>query len=254
MDYYSLYFPFVVLFGLLIGSFMNVVAIRSLKNESVAFPPSHCVHCNNSLKPLDLIPLLSYLFLRGKCRYCSASISWVYPAGEAAIAALFILIYWQLGWTPELFTGFLLAAILTAIVITDLKSMLIPDKIVFAGMILAVVLRLWIHPLPLWDYAIAFFTGSGLLWIMAILSKGGMGGGDIKLFAFLGLVLGMKLTLLTLFVASLLGTLYGIVLFALHRLQKKHSVPFGPFIAIAAMLMYLWGNQVIDWYMEWMMG
>ncbi|CAG7649649.1 Type 4 prepilin-like proteins leader peptide-processing enzyme [Paenibacillus solanacearum] len=254
MGDYWLYFPFVVVLGLLIGSFMNVVAIRILKQESVVFPPSHCVHCNHSLKPLDLIPLLSYLFLRGKCRYCRAAISWVYPAGEAATAALFALLYWQLGLSPELLTGFLLAAILTAIVITDLKSMLIPDTIVLAGMIFAVILRLWTHPLPLWDYAIAFFAGSGLLWIIAIASKGGMGGGDIKLFAFLGLVLGIKLTLLTLFVASLMGTLYGLVLFAMHRLQKKHTVPFGPFIATAAMLMYLWGDSLIEWYMEMIMG
>ncbi|MEF3303761.1 prepilin peptidase [Paenibacillus sp. GYB003] len=248
MDPYTLYmllFPFIVVLGLLTGSFLNVVALRSLTGESIVLPPSRCVRCKHPLKPTDLIPLLGYLLLRGKCRYCRGPISPVYPAVEAAVALSFALIYREIGWSAELLPGFLLVSVLAAVVVTDLKSGIIPDRIVFPCMAMAAVLRLGVHPLPLWDYAAAFFAGSGILWLLAVVSKGGMGGGDIKLFALIGLLLGLKLTLLALFAASLAGTLYGVGMLLAGRLRRKQAVPFGPFIATAALPVYLWGSPML---------
>jgi leader peptidase (prepilin peptidase)/N-methyltransferase len=248
MNQTLIYMPVVVVIGLLIGSFLNVVAIRTLNRESVAYPPSHCVHCQHPLQPVDLIPVLSFIFLKGKCRYCSAPFSKAYPAGEAGTAITFAIVFWNLGYSPEFIVGLLFASILIVIVMTDLRVRIIPDRVILFGVVAAVCLRLFIHALPLWDYAAAFFVGSGILLLIAMASKGGMGGGDIKLFSLIGLIVGIKLVLLTLFISSLLGTLYGILLFFAGRLEKRHAVPFGPFIAAGALTSYLWGNSLIDWY------
>lgn len=235
--------------GLLFGSFFNVVAIRLLKQESVVHPPSHCVHCKHRLGPLDLVPMLSYLLLRGRCRYCQVRISPAYAIGEFTTALLFASAAWWIGYDPELIPGLLLASILVIIVQTDLRAMIIPNKVVYFGMASAIVVRLFLHPLPWWDYVLAFLVGGGLFYALAVATKGGMGGGDIKLFAFVGILLGLKLTLLTIFLSSLTGTLYGIILMLLGRYKRKQAIPFGPFIAVGAWISYLWGDFLLSWYL-----
>ncbi|KIL42548.1 hypothetical protein SD70_00715 [Gordoniibacillus kamchatkensis] len=241
------------MFGLAIGSFLNVVAIRIPQGQSIVRPPSRCPHCEHRLGPADLIPVASYLFLRGKCRYCRAPVSPMYAAGEAAAGALFAVTAWKLGFSPELAVGLLFVSILLVITLTDLSRMIIPDKVVFFGMAAAFVLRLFIHPLPLWNYALAFFAGSGLLLMIgllgtAVLRKESMGGGDVKLFAFIGLVLGVKLTLLSVFAASLFGTLFGVIQLARGRFRRNEPIPFGPFIAAGAFCAYFWGDRILDLY------
>ncbi len=240
--------------GLLVGSFLNVAAIRALKKQSVARPPSHCVHCKHPLKPWDLVPVVSYLSLRGRCRYCKAPISPVYPVGEGATA----LIYAWIGWhydplNLEWIAALLLASVLIVITHTDLKAMTIPNAVVFPGLALAVLLRLVLHPLPWWNYMAAAAVGFGLLYLLAVVSRGGMGGGDIKLYLFIGAVTGLSATLLSLFVASLLGTIYGIIARATGRTQRKQAIPFGPFIAVGAMVAFLYGDRWIEAYINWWM-
>jgi leader peptidase (prepilin peptidase)/N-methyltransferase len=242
-------------FGLLIGSFLNVVAIRVLKKESVVFPPSHCVDCNHKLGPLDLVPVLSYLFLIGKCRYCKSPISMIYPAGELATGILFALFTYQLGFHSELIAGLFLVSILVVITITDLREMLIPNRIIFFAMAVGVGLRLFVHTLPVWNYLAAFVMGIGILYAIAwissvLLKKEGIGGGDLKLFAFIGLILGIKLTLLAIFMSSLLGTIFGLYLITVGKYNRNRYLPFGPFIAGGSMITYLWGNQIVQWYLE----
>jgi leader peptidase (prepilin peptidase)/N-methyltransferase len=238
--------------GLIFGSFFNVVAIRLLKQESIVHPPSHCVHCKHRLGPLDLVPVLSYMLLRGRCRYCQVRISPVYAIGEGITALLFASAAWWIGYSPDLIAGLLLASVLVIIVQTDLREMIIPNKVVYFGMGSAVALRFFIHPLPWWDYALAFLVGGGLFYGIAVATKGGMGGGDIKLFAFLGIILGLKLMLLTIFLSSLAGTLYGIVLMLLGRFKRKQAIPFGPFIAVGAWISYLWGDLLLSWYLSFL--
>lgn len=236
--------------GLLIGSFLNVVAIRLLENKSIAYPPSHCVHCKHRLGVLDLIPVFSYLFLRGKCRYCKQKISSYYPIFELLTAGLFVLMTLIIGIQFELLAGLLLVGVLIVIVQTDLRSMLILDKVVWSGTAIAILLRLWVHPLPLWNYVVAAVLCSGLLFVVAMITNGGFGGGDIKLYVFIGLILGIKLTLLSFFLASAAGFLYGIYLILFKKVQKKQAIPFGPFIAIGAMVSYLFGDLLIQTYIQ----
>ncbi|HZG88493.1 prepilin peptidase [Paenibacillus sp.] len=237
-------------FGLLIGSFLNVVAIRALNKQSIVYPPSHCVHCKHRLRAWDLIPLLSYAALRGRCRYCRTRISAAYPIGEAATAALFFWTGLRFGpFDPEWLAGALLCAVLVAVVHTDLKAMLIPDRIVFPAVALAALLRAFVHPLPLWNYALAAAVGFGVLYLLAVVSKGGMGGGDIKLYLFIGLTCGFAATLLSLFAASLFGTLYGIAARLAGRTERGRPIPFGPFIAAGAILSFFYGQAWIEAYL-----
>jgi leader peptidase (prepilin peptidase)/N-methyltransferase len=241
-------------FGLLIGSFLNVAAIRTLKKQSVSFPPSHCVHCKHRLHALDLIPVFSYVFLRGRCRYCKERISPVYPIGEGAAAFLFAWTGWHFGpYNSEWIAGLLLVSVLHIIIHTDLKAMLIPNKVIFTGAATAVALRAFLHPLPIWNYASAAALGFGLLYFLAVISRGGMGGGDIKLYLFIGAVCGLQATLLSLFVASLLGTVYGLSMKLSGRLQPKQPIPFGPFIAVGAWLSYLYADRWVQAYIGWWM-
>ncbi|MEK8128605.1 prepilin peptidase [Paenibacillus filicis] len=245
---------FAGILGLLIGSFLNVAALRTLSGESLSFPPSHCTSCSHRLGPLDLVPVLSYLLLRGKCRYCRQTISIQYPIVEAATSLLYVLIVWKYGVSWEAAACLFFASVLVAIVITDWKAMIIPNRIILFGLAGALLLRLMSHPLPWWHY-LAGMMG-GLLLIVAIaglgsvlLRKEAMGMGDAKLFALVGLVLGWKLTLLTLFVASLLGTVIGLTVIALKRSEREAYIPFGPYIALASVICMFEGDSWISWYL-----
>ena len=238
--------------GLLIGSFLNVVAIRLPKGESIAYPPSHCVHCGHTLGPLDLIPVLSYVLLRGRCRYCRGRISPAYPAGELAASAAFALMAWKTGYTPELAAALLLAGVLITAAHTDLREMVIPDKLVAFGLVAGLAARFFSPPLPWWDSALGAAAGSGLMLLLAVISRGGMGGGDIKLYLFVGLMLGFKLTMLSVFAASLLGSLYGLGLAMAGKFRRRMQIPFGPFIALGALLSYSFGESWLAFYLTWL--
>jgi leader peptidase (prepilin peptidase)/N-methyltransferase len=241
--------------GLLIGSFLNVVALRVPNKESLVYPPSHCVHCKHRLSALDLIPVFSYLFLSGSCRYCKARISLLYPIGELLTCLWFAIMAAWFGPTPDLLVGLFFVTIMVAVTLTDLKYMLIPDRIVFFAIAGGIIVRLIVHPLPIWQYAAGFFIGGGLLYVIAwasehFLKKEGMGGGDIKLFAFVGLMLGPGYVMLVLFVASLLGTLIGVLLLIGRRMGRERQLPFAPFIAASTLMVYIWGNGWIQAYMN----
>lgn len=240
--------------GLLIGSFLNVVAIRMLTGESIAFPPSHCAKCNRALKPWHLVPVVSYLFLRGRCRYCKERISLRYPVGELAAGLLFMIAYAVVGLQGELLVAIWFTCILIVITQTDLQSMRIPNAVVAAGVIGALPMRAWIHPLPLWDYLVAMFVGSGVLLLLgvvagAILKREAMGGGDVKLYVLIGLVLGIKLTLLSLFAASVCGLVYSLGQRLAGARENNAVIPFGPFIALGALISYYYGDGMIVGYL-----
>lgn len=239
--------------GLLVGSFLNVAAIRLPVKRSIVYPPSHCASCNHRLSVIDLVPVLSYILLRGKCRYCGRKISPYYAVGEAVTAVLFAVIAWQTGYSADLVIGLLMAGVLMTASMSDLFYRLIPDKLVLFGVVTGGLLRLWHHPLPLWNYALASFLGGAILFALAMLAsalmrKEALGGGDLKLFAFIGIVLGIKLTLLTIFVSSLLGSIIGIALIATAKMKRDAYIPFGPFIGAAGILVFLWGERWINLY------
>lgn len=239
---------YIAILGLFIGSFLNVVGLRIPRGESIITPPSHCPSCDHRLGIVDLIPVLSYVFLRGRCRYCGVRISPIYALIELLTAGLFVYAYLNLGLQLELLTAWTFIAILIAITISDIHTMLIPDKIVFTGMFLFILLRIFTHALPYTDYLIGFFLGGGIFYLIAVFSRGGMGGGDIKLLAMIGLVLGWKLTLLTILLSSFIGLVISGILMLIGKVKPKSAIPFGPYIALAALLAYFQGEELINWY------
>lgn len=244
---YTVYF-FIV--GLVLGSFYNVVGLRVPKKESIVRPPSHCTACNKRLKGLELIPVLSYLIQGGKCKHCKAKISPVYLITELVTGILFAFSYHQIGFTWELAVALLFISLLVIIHVSDVAYMLIPDKILLFFLPLLVMGRL-LSPLePWWDAVVGAVLGFSILLLIAMVSKGGMGGGDIKLFFLIGLVLGTLDSLLTLFLASVIGLIVGVVVLRVSGKGRKTPVPFGPSIAVSAMIVYFYGEQLVDLYLN----
>lgn len=239
---------FFFLYGLIFGSFFNVVGLRLPKNQSIVSPPSTCSNCKRRLTILDLVPVFSFIFLKGKCRSCGQKIHWIYPVMELCTGILFSLAFLNLGFSKELIVALLFTSLLIIITVSDLAYMLIPDKILIFFGVLLVLARI-VSPLnPWWESIIGAFLGFGILLLIAILSKGGMGGGDIKLFFVIGLVLGIIPTLLTLFLAAGIGVIVGLVQLKLMNKGRKTPVPFGPSISIAAVIVYFYGANILEWY------
>jgi len=238
----------IFVFGLVFGSFYNVVGLRVPKKESIVSPPSHCTTCQRQLTAIDLVPVLSYLFLGGKCRGCGQKISWIYPLMELLTGGLFAFSYWQFGFSQEFVVALLFISLLIIIVVSDFAYMLIPDKVLLFFLPLLALGRLLSPLTPWWDSIVGAVIGFSILYGIAVVSRGGMGGGDIKLFFLLGLVLGTLHTLLTLFIAAVIGMVVGILVLKVRQQGRKTPVPFGPSIALAAVLVYFYGNVLIDWY------
>nr|WP_106784530.1 A24 family peptidase [Lysinibacillus timonensis] len=236
------------LFGMIFGSFFNVVGLRVPLKMSVAYPPSHCTKCMHRLNALDLVPIFSYLFLKGKCRYCGTKVSPVYLMTELATGFLFAFAYWHFRFTPELAVALVFISLLAIIVVTDIAYMLIPDKVLLFFLPLLIVGRIFSPSEPWWDSLLGPVVGFTILFLVALLSKGGMGGGDIKLFFLIGLTLGTAGTLVTLFFASVIGLIVGFILLKVRGQDRKQPIPFGPSIAIAALIVYFYGDIIIEWY------
>lgn len=240
----------VILFALILGSFFNVVAIRLLKKQSIAFPPSHCPSCTHRLHALDLIPVLSYLILRGKCRYCKTSINPLYPFGEILAAVSIFFVYKQVGLSLELIPALLLTILLVISVLTDIREQLILDAVTFPMLGLIVITRLFIGTEPFWFYLLGGLIGFGLLLILAIVSKGGMGGGDIKLYAAIGVALGPILTIMSLVLASFVGAIVGVLLLLSGKVKRGQPIAFGPSIMVGTLIAYTYGYDILNWYLS----
>jgi leader peptidase (prepilin peptidase) / N-methyltransferase len=241
-------YGYLFVLGAVLGSFYNVVGLRVPMKQSIIRPRSHCSSCGRTLTALDLVPVLSYLFLRRRCRSCGAKLSAIYPVIELSTGLLFMLAFYHFGFTGELLVALTFISLLVIIIVSDLAYMLIPDKVLLFFAPVLVVERLFVPLDPWWDPIVGAVFGFCLLLLIAIISKGGMGGGDIKLFFVIGLALGFQLTLLTFMLATFLGALYGIVGIILGKFKKKNKIAFGPFIALGALLSYFYGNNIIDWY------
>ena len=236
------------IFGIVFGSFYNVVGLRVPKKESIITPPSHCTNCQRRLTAVDLFPVFSYIFLKGKCRTCGVKISPIYMVSELLTGLLFAFSYWKLGFSAELVVALLFISLLIIINVSDIAYMLIPDKILLFFLPLLIVGRIFSPLSPWWDSFVGALVGFAILYLIAVISKGGMGGGDIKLFFLIGIVLGTINSLLTLFIASVIGMIVGIILLKVRGQGRKTPVPFGPSIAVAAVIVYFYGEALIEWY------
>ncbi|WP_042472169.1 prepilin peptidase [Bacillus ndiopicus] len=237
-----------LILGLVLGSFYNVVGLRIPKNESIVYPGSHCTNCHRSLNAVDLVPVFSYLLLHGKCRLCKVRISPIYMVMELLTGICFAFSYWQLGISLELIVAWLFISLLIIITVSDIAYMLIPNKILLFFLPLIALGRI-LSPLePWWDSLLGAAIGFGTLLLIAVVSRGGMGGGDIKLFFIIGLVLGTINTLLTLFLAAVIGMFASVIILKKHNQSRKTPIPFGPSIALAAIIVYFFGNKIMEWY------
>jgi leader peptidase (prepilin peptidase)/N-methyltransferase len=239
----------VVLTGLVIGSFLNVVVARVPEGRSVWRPRSACPACGAMIAWHDNIPVLSYLALRGRCRACQAAISWRYPLIEATTAAMFFVAYARFGPGIELIAAAILFAALIAITAIDLEHQLIPDVITLPGIVTGVLASVTTGRTSLVDSLLGIVVGGGLFFVI-ILTTGGMGGGDMKLGAMLGAFLGWKVTLVALFLAVSTGGVFAMVILLLGRKGRKDPIPFGPFLAAGGAAALLWGERLVRWYLD----
>jgi prepilin signal peptidase PulO-like enzyme (type II secretory pathway) len=251
-----------VVLGLCFGSFVNAFVWRLKNHKDWVHGRSVCVHCKHVLAPQDLVPLLSWLALQGKCRYCRKQISWQYPIVELLTAVVFVAsyVYWPLGFSAEGLTLFIFWLIFVigfmALILFDLKWMILPNKIVFPLACLA-ALEILARAITfrgglsvIYEAFWGVLIGGGLFYALFQASNGKwIGGGDVKLGAVLGLVVGGPATaLLLIFLASVMGSLVAVPLMLTKKLKPTSRLPFGPFLIMSAVIVYLFGATLLSWY------
>lgn len=238
----------IFLFGLTLGSFLNVVICRLPLGQSVLIPPSHCPQCKNRLSWVNLVPLVSYVVQGGKCCNCGKVISLQYPIVEMATGLIYVGLYIIFGLKIKLGVALLFASVLIPLVVIDLQQQIIPDQLNMTGAI-AGLLAIVASDITFINALIGAFIGGGLMLLIAVISRGGMGGGDIKMMAWVGLFLGWKLTLLALFLSFLIGGLGSLILILFGIKKRKDFIPFGPFLAIGGFTAYAFGYEILAWYL-----
>lgn len=244
---------FIFSFGLCIGSFLNVCIYRLPISKSIVHPRSMCSNCGTLIAAYDNIPILSYLWLKGHCRHCRIKISPRYPMVEL-LSGLFALgTYLKFGLTVEALIYYLFFAALIVVTFIDLDHRIIPDIITLPGIPICFVAGFALPTITYIDALLGILVGGGSLFLVAwayslITKKEGMGGGDIKLLAMLGAIVGWKGVLFTIFVASLAGTLAGLAVMLQSRKGLKLAVPFGPFLSIGSITYIFFGTPLIVWY------
>lgn len=252
---------YVFIIGLVFGSFFNVCIFRIPECISISSPPSHCMSCNTRLKPIDLIPVLSYLMSGRKCRYCCEKISSRYAIVELITGVLFLTVFMIYGITTATIYYLVLVSLLIIITLIDIDHFIIPDKILIFGAIFAIIFNLIFKEMPIKNSIIGAFICGGSVWLIVsliefIVKKECMGGGDIKLFAMIGLYMGVKNGLLTALLSVYVGAVYGICVIILSKIKGKEYnsvIPYGPFISIGALITILCGKQLLELYFSMIM-
>ncbi len=242
----------VFLFGAIVGSFLNVCIYRLPREKSIIFPRSFCPSCGKPIKYYDNIPIISYLYLMGKCRHCRARFSIKYPIVELITAALFTLLYIMTGLTVELPVMLLFVSILIVISFIDLEFQIIPDVLSIGGLVVGFFLSLVRTNFGILDSVYGIFLGGGILFAIAYLyqllrKKEGMGGGDIKLLGMIGSFCGIKGVVFSLMSGSLIGTAVGVPLMFIKGKEEGtgYAIPFGPFLSLGALIFVLAGDRII---------
>jgi leader peptidase (prepilin peptidase)/N-methyltransferase len=243
------------LLGLVLGSFFNVCIYRLPREESIVWPGSHCPRCGHGLSPWENIPLVSFLLLKGSCRYCRQPIAYRYPLIELLTAFLMVALVWRFGISWLFFQGAVLAGALVVVTFIDWEHQIIPDVISLPGLAVGLGLS-WLTGNPGWKSSlIGVLVGGGLLYLLAsgyelLTKREGMGGGDIKLLAMIGAFLGWTGVLVTVILASLIGSLLGIALILVWKKGRTQALPFGPFLALGALIHLFRGPEFITWYLN----
>jgi leader peptidase (prepilin peptidase)/N-methyltransferase len=241
-----------VLFGLVVGSFLNVVIHRVPRRESIAWPASHCPHCGEPIRPGDNVPLISYLLLRGRCRNCKEPISARYPAVEALTGLLFGAAAHEFGVSLTLLPALVLIPALIALAAIDLEHGLLPNVIVGPAALAGLVLSILANPTGWWTYPLSALAVAGFLLVLALVYPSGMGMGDVKMGGMLGAFLG-PYAALAVFLGALLGAITGGLLMAAGKMQRRSAIPFGLFMAMGGVIALFAGPQLWRMYVNLMM-
>lgn len=241
--------------GALFGSFANVVILRLPKEQSVVTPASHCYNCQKPIKFYDNIPILSWFILKGKCRNCGAKFSFRYCLVEIITAILFALAFIKLGWSYYLAEILILLLGLVIVSFIDLDHFIIPDKISLPGIAIGLIGGLLDPDRTFMDALLGMLLGGGFLWAVAYVyyllkKEEGMGGGDIKLLAWIGAILGWKSVPFIILLSSILGSIVGVFLILKYKGSMKTIIPFGPYIALAAIIYIFGGEAIGKWYIS----
>ena len=240
-----------VLFGLVVGSFLNVVIYRVPRRESVVWPASHCPHCGEPIRPKDNIPLISYLLLRGRCRNCKEPISARYPAVEVTTGLLFGAAAYEFGPSLTLLPALVLISALISLAVIDLEHRLLPNVIVGPAALAGLILSILANPAGWWTYPLSAIAVAGFLLGLALIYPSGMGMGDVKMGGMLGAFLG-PYAALAVFLGSLIGALTGGLLMAAGKVQRRSALPFGLFMALGGIIVLFAGPQLWNMYMNLM--
>ena len=246
---------FAFVFGAVVGSFLNVCIYRMPLDQSVVSPGSRCVGCGTAIRWYDNIPVISWLLLRGRCRFCQAPFSFRYPLVELITAVLSLLLFMKYGLSPSYGVMFLFCAALIVITFIDFDHQIIPDELSLPGIVLGFLSSFFL-PEPGWissllgavagwgSLALIFY---GYLWLTG---REGMGGGDAKLLAMMGAFLGLQAIPFIIFASSLVGSVAGLSIMAVQRKDRHLAIPFGPYLALGALLYIFVGPQLIQWYLQ----
>jgi len=240
------------LLGLAIGSFLNVCIHRVPREASVISPGSRCPSCGYVLRWFDNIPVISYVLLAGRCRQCRTPISIRYPIVELVTMGVFLVHYFIFGLSALLVARLVFACALIVLFVIDLEHHLLPNVITLPGIVAGFAFSLILPPGPI-SSAIGILVGGGVLWLIGeayyrYAGQEGMGGGDVKMLAMIGAFLGWKLVIVTLVFSSIIGAIIGLLVIAMRRGDMKYALPYGTFLALAALIASLFGDRIVAWY------
>jgi len=245
------YYFYVVslLLGLIVGSFLNVVIYRVPRHESIVRPGSRCPGCGSAIRFYDNVPVVSWLILRGRCRECGARISIRYPLVEAITGVAYVLAYWRMDLDWPLLVGWAFIAAMIAVAFIDYDHMIIPNRIVIPGALVGIMASVAIHPQRWWVYVAGSLGAGAFMFALAMLWPGGMGPGDIKMALFMGAVLGAHVVV-AMFAAFFFGSLAGVFMMGVQKRSRKAKIPFGPHLALGAVLATLVGESLVNLYLR----
>lgn len=240
----------IFIFGLIIGSFLNVVIYRLPDEESIIFPRSRCASCQTRLKIVDLIPVISFLWTKGRCRYCGAKISCQYLLVEVLTGSIFLILFQEYYFSIQFVIYAFLSSLLLVSAFIDFKHQIIPNRITYFGIIIGLILSLLFDHITILSALLGLVIPAGFLLLIAVITKGGLGIGDVKFVAMIGTYLGAKYTLIGIFIGSIVGSIIGLVLIGLGIKDRKDRVPFGPLLALGNLLMILQGQVITNLYFQ----
>ena len=246
----------IFIFGACIGSFLNVCIFRIPENKSIVSPGSFCPNCLKTIPFYYNVPVVSYLFLMGRCKFCRQPISFRYPFIEVLTGTFAVMLFYKFGITPAMGYWFAFISVLITISFIDIDHQIIPDIISLPGILIFSSSVYFLPEMTIKNMLLGIFAGGGILYAVAFIyyllrKQEGMGGGDIKLLAMIGAATGIRGVLFTIFAGSLFGTFFGVFLLLYTRISDsaKLRIPFGPFLSLGAVLYIFFGNQLIEWYL-----